>query len=96
MRPHLAPILCECIEPGFLLVFQQVIEFRQRLLCGRCRLHDRPHALLHDRQSARRRERRLRRARRPYHPGGRDQCVGKIVQSGAKRCASFGCIATRT
>jgi len=82
---HLAPILGERIEPGFLLVFEQVIESCERRLHGQCGLHHRPDARLHDGQPARRRERRLRRTRRPDHLGGPDQCTGQFVQRGALR-----------
>ena len=88
----LAPILRECIEPGFLFVFQQVIEFHQRLLYGQRCLHHRPDALLHDGQ----------------RPGAVNAaCAGhdaRIIwaaeinalarSSKAARCASFGCIAS--
>ena len=58
---HLAPILGECIEPRFLLVIQQIIEFPQRLFQGELCLDHRLDALLHAGQSVRCRERRLRR-----------------------------------
>ena len=82
---HPAPILSECIEPCFLLVIQQVIEFPQRLLHGFLCLDHCPDALLHDGQPLRCRERRPRRTGRPNYLRGRAQCVGKIVQSGAQR-----------